>query len=236
MKLSNIANNIHPARVLPFWFMSLDRSTNRFGFQIQQSIKEKLILNKVSAFTPGDFEFIAYRKKLGFNNSRVEDALVYSAYKLLQGALKSNDEILIISEDDAQFCYKFREKLYLKLIESQLECDVLHLGSRGLKHLHKCHENFYPDWPIYRKWKKGEPLYPGAPVCFLTSRAGLTKLFDAFKDFIHNEDWVPLDVLLAKLYMGEKYGLTARILSENLCKEGSFRSDREDISKINFDN
>jgi hypothetical protein len=227
MLLEKVARHIHPGKLIPLWYMNLDMSLSRKNFQVEQSINNNLILNRVKAVTPNCPEFHNFINDIGYSNQRVIDALLYSGYKLIKTALESNDEYYILAEDDTAFVRKFREEFYRLFNRNNIQTDIVHIGCRGLKNLYRTEHDFYVNWPIYRKWRPGNPLYPGAPVCFFTDREGLEKLYSALDSYLRNEDkWEPFDNVLGRLYTQSDQKIDSVIVSKNLCKEGKFSSDR----------
>jgi len=164
-----------------FW-INIDKSIERRKFMENQFQKNNIDNQRVSAFTPNDFDNILVQKRPltckhpGCNSCEYEFACLTSHIKAIQEGFKSGDDYFVIMEDDIYIPNKIDYDAFVKDIPKDAEIvQMLILYGGTVKTLY----NLFARYDVrFIKWQY---LLPSAGM-YIISRKGAEKIINLFYD------------------------------------------------------
>jgi len=180
---------------LIYYWINLNKATDRRLFMENQFKKRNVNNHRISAYTPNDLNSIlidnppyncGYPECIqnGCKNCPIEFAVLCSHMKAIQEGYKSNAPFFIVCEDDIGFPFEID---FNKMINSinmiSNEIDIIQMMVITENHTNVFYYNFYKKGIMFIRYN---PITPSAAF-YLISRNGAKKLLDKYFDSTTNK-------------------------------------------------
>jgi hypothetical protein len=212
LSLPNRAGRRQLVENLSAVFINLDGSHVRRVFMEAQLAKLGAKATRTSAVTPelADRLVQSFPVELHASVSKAESAIIFSWLAALDVAARQTTLAMVL-EDDVELGAEGRgdpdifDREFTKTLQALPSgWHVLHLGCRGMLESTRTNQRYlghpWPRYPREHATFPNQPMIPGAPLALVLRPSFAATLAGNIRQWLRTKPWVPIDVLLARLY------------------------------------